>query len=220
MTKAMTLAPGSWEANFSHAFYWFYFERDWRQAEPHFKKAIAISPRSSLAQAYYAIFLSILRREEDAVSHAALACQLDPLSPYIHGAAAVVFNALRRFEDAERAARQALELQPDYLFGLWQRGIALSGLARHEEAVEALERVVTLSRSNLRRNPGARIRACGIARRRHPPAAGVGGSRQPRRIYPSFRAADGPYRSRRSPGDTASTDHNGGRDGAALNAPR
>ncbi len=147
MTKAMTLAPSSWEANFSHAFYWFYFERDWRQAEPHFRKAIAISPRSSLAQAYYAIFLSIQRRQEDAVSHAATACQLDPLSPYIHGAAAVVFNALDRFEDAERAARQTLELQPDYLFGLWQHGIALSGLARHAEAIEALERVVTLSRA-------------------------------------------------------------------------
>jgi serine/threonine protein kinase len=147
MTKAMTLAPDSWEANFSHAFYWFYFERDWRQAELHFQKAVAINPRSSLAQAYYAIFLSIPRHEGDAVSHAALACQLDPLSPYIRGAAAVVFNASGRFEDAERAARQALELQPDYLFGLWQRGIALSGLARHEEAIEALERVVTLSRA-------------------------------------------------------------------------
>ncbi len=147
MTKAMTLAPASWEANFSHAFYWFYFERDWRQAELHFQKAVAINPRSSLAQAYYAIFLSIPRHEGDAVSHAALACQLDPLSPYIHGAAAVVFNALGRFKDAEGAAQQALELQPDYLFGLWQRGIALSGLARHEEAVEALERVVTLSRA-------------------------------------------------------------------------
>jgi len=81
MTKAMTLAPDSWEANFSHAFYWFYFERDWRQAELHFQKAVAINPRSSLAQAYYAIFLSIPRHEGDAVSHAALACQLDPYRP-------------------------------------------------------------------------------------------------------------------------------------------
>jgi serine/threonine protein kinase len=147
MTKAMTLAPASWEANFSHAFYWFYFESDWREGEPHFLKAIAINPRSSLAQAYYAIFLSIPRRAEDAASHAALACRLDPLSPYIHGAEAVVFNSLGRFEEAERAARSALELQPDYLFGLWQRGIALSGLERHAESIEALERVATLSRA-------------------------------------------------------------------------
>jgi serine/threonine protein kinase/tetratricopeptide (TPR) repeat protein len=147
MTKAMTLAPESWEANFSHAFYWFYFEHSWREAGPHFQKAVAINPRSSLAQAYYAIFLSIPRRAEEAIAHTTLARQLDPLSPLIQGTAAVVFNDLGHFEDAERAARQALELQPDYLFGLWQRGIALSGLERHEEAIEALERVVALSRA-------------------------------------------------------------------------
>lgn len=147
MEKAMALAPESWEANFSRGFYIFYFERDWRQAEPHFHKAVTISPRSSLAQAYYAIFLSTPRRAEEAVAHAALACQLDPLSPLVQGAAAVVFYDLGRFEEAERAAQQALELQPDYLFGLWQRGVALSGLERHAEAIQALERVVTLSRA-------------------------------------------------------------------------
>jgi adenylate cyclase len=147
MTKAMTLAPASWEASFSHAFYIFYFERDWRQAEPHFQKAIAINPRSSLAQTYYAIFLSIPRRGEEAIAHATLACQLDPLSPLIHGAAATVLNDLGHFDAAERAARQALELQPDYLFGLWQRGVALSGLGRHEEAIPVLERVATLLRA-------------------------------------------------------------------------
>ncbi|MGP0074040.1 MAG: protein kinase domain-containing protein [Bryobacteraceae bacterium] len=147
MTKAMALAPESWEANFSRGFYFFYFERDWRQGEPHFQKAVAINPRSSLAQAYYAIFLSILRRTEEAIHHAALARQLDPLSPFIHCAAAVMFYALGRFEEAEHAARQALELQPDYLFGLWQRGVALSGLERHEEAIQTLERAATLSRA-------------------------------------------------------------------------
>jgi eukaryotic-like serine/threonine-protein kinase len=147
MTKAMALAPESWEANFCRGFYIFYFERDWRLGEPHFHKAVTISPRSSLAQSYYAIFLSIPPRAEEAVAHAVLACQLDPLSPLVHGAAAVVFYDLGRFEEAERAARQSLELQPDYLFGLWQRGVALSGLERHEEAIQVLERVVTLSRA-------------------------------------------------------------------------
>ncbi len=147
MTKAMTLAPSSWEANFSDAFYIFYFERNWRESQKHFQKAIAINPRSSLAQAYYAIFSSISGQVEEAVEHSALACQLDPVSPFTHGAAAITFNCLGRFESAEHSARQSLELQSDYLFGLWQWGMALSGLGRHEEAVEALERAVALSRA-------------------------------------------------------------------------
>jgi serine/threonine protein kinase/tetratricopeptide (TPR) repeat protein len=147
MAKAIALAPASWEANFSRGFYFFYFERDWRQGEPHFQKAVAINPRSSLAQAYYAIFLSMTRRAQEAIHHSALARQLDPLSPFIHGAAATMFYALGNFEEAERAARQALELQSDYLFALWNLGVALSSLDHHEEAIKTLERAAALSRA-------------------------------------------------------------------------
>jgi adenylate cyclase len=149
MTRAVALAPSLWEVNFSRGFYTFYFERAWREGGPHFQRAVAINPRSSLAQGYYGLFLATDRRAEDAVTHMTLSCQLDPLSPLIHGLASVALYFLGRFDAAERAAQQALGLQPDYLIGLWIRGLALSGLGRHEEAIEALERAVTLSRAPL-----------------------------------------------------------------------
>ena len=37
--QAMALAPDLAEANFSKAFYTFYFERQWRNAGPHFRRA-------------------------------------------------------------------------------------------------------------------------------------------------------------------------------------
>ncbi len=147
MTQAMTLAPSLWEVNFSRGFYILYFERAWREAEPHFRKAIAINPRSSLAQAYYGLFLTMAGRTEVALSHTTLACQLDPLSAFIHCMASAVSSSVGRFDAAERDAKEALELQPGYLLGLWLRGIALSGLAQHEEAIESLERAVNLSRA-------------------------------------------------------------------------
>ena len=147
MTQAVTLDPSLWEVNFSRALYLFYFERDWRQAEPHFDKAVAINPRSSLAQVYYSLFLAAEGRVAEAVEHATVACQLDPLSAFIHAVAGGAFHTLDRFDAAEQAARQSLELQPDYLFGLWVHGMALCGLGRNEEAVVPLERAVTLSRA-------------------------------------------------------------------------
>jgi non-specific serine/threonine protein kinase len=147
MTQAMTLAPSLWEVNFSRAFYAFYFERAWREAGPYFQKAIAINPRSSLAQVYYGTFLATEGRAEEAVTHTTTACQLDPLSPIIYGIASVTLFSLGRFDAGERAAQQALELQPDYLLGLWARGLALCGLGRNDEAIETLERVATLSRA-------------------------------------------------------------------------
>jgi tetratricopeptide (TPR) repeat protein len=143
----MKLAPSLWEVNFSRAFYLFYFERRWRDAEPHFAKAITINPRSSLAQAYFGLFLTTIGRAEDAVTHTTLACQLDPLSQIIHGLTASTLSTLGRFDQAEHLARRALELQPDYLFGLWCHGLALCGLGRNEEGVASLERAVFLSRA-------------------------------------------------------------------------
>ncbi len=147
MTQALKLAPSLWEVNFSRAFFTFYFEKDWRVAGPHFQKAIAVNPRSSLAQAYYGVFLATEWDGENAVAHTSRALELDPLSPFIHGLTAVTLYSLGRFEAAEQAAKQALELQADYLFGLWLRGLALCGLGRYEEAIEALERAATLSRA-------------------------------------------------------------------------
>ena len=147
MTRAMTLAPTLWECNFSNGFYIFYFERAWREAEAHFQKAIAINPRSSLAQVYCSLFMTTAGREEEAVKYAMRACELDPLAPIIHALASAALGALGRFDAAERAARHALELQPDYIFGLWRLGLALFGLGRNDEGLEALERAVTLSRA-------------------------------------------------------------------------
>ncbi len=147
MTQAVKLAPSLGEVNFSRAFYAFYFERAWREAGPHFERAVAINPRSSLAQVYFALFLTAAGRMEEAVKHATLASQLDPLSPIVHCLESSTLLSMGRFAEAERLARKALELQPDYLFGRWVRGLALSGLGRNEEAIESLDRAATLSRA-------------------------------------------------------------------------
>jgi len=148
MTHAMNLEPSLPEVNFSRAFYCFYFEREWQQAEPYFQKAISLNPRSSLCQGYYGVFLAMYKkRMNDAIAQIALSRQMDPLSPFIHGLASASFYALGRYEDAAESAQQALQLQSDYLLAKWILGQALCGLERNREAIEALERTVTLSRA-------------------------------------------------------------------------
>jgi TolB-like protein/Tfp pilus assembly protein PilF len=147
VTQAMALAPSLWEVNFSRGFYACYFECAWRDAEPYFQKAILINPRSSLARAYYGLFLATDGRAEEAVAQTTVACQADALSPFIHGLTSLALYALARFDEAERMAHHVLELQPGYLLGLYAHGMALCGLGRNEEAIECLERAVTASRA-------------------------------------------------------------------------
>jgi serine/threonine protein kinase/Flp pilus assembly protein TadD len=147
VTQAVKLGPSILEVNFSRGFYSYYFDRDWRQAKPHFQKAIAINPRSSLAQVYYGLYLTSEGRNEEAIQHVTLAQQIDPLAPYICCMVAATHFIVGHFDEAERATQRALELQPDHLLALWPRGLALSALERHEEAIASLERAVTLSRA-------------------------------------------------------------------------
>jgi TolB-like protein/Tfp pilus assembly protein PilF len=147
--QAMTLAPSLWEVNFARGFYVFCLEPAWREAEPFFQKAILINPRSSLARAYYGLFLATDGRGEEAIAQTMLACQLDRLSPFIHGVTSLALYSLTHFDEAERMVRHALELQPSYFLGLWAHGMALCALGRNKEAIESLERAATALRAPL-----------------------------------------------------------------------
>jgi serine/threonine protein kinase len=147
VTKAAALAPDLWETNFARGFYAFYFVRNWRESGPHFKKAAALNPRSSLAQGYYAVYLAMDRQEEESIACTTKACQLDPLGPFTNALTASTLQIMGRLEMAIRYARQALELQPEYVFGLWVLGVSQSSLGLNQEAVETIERVIAKSRA-------------------------------------------------------------------------
>jgi serine/threonine protein kinase len=145
--EALRLDPQRWEVQYSAGLFKFYFEREWRGAEPHLREAIRTAPRAALAQVALGLFLMVAGRTEEAAEHTQLACRLDPLSALIHGIAAGTFNALQQFDEGQRVAERALELQPEYLFGLWARGVGLSYVERHEEAIRSIERAVGISRA-------------------------------------------------------------------------
>jgi TolB-like protein len=147
MTRAVALGSSLWECNFSQGFYLFYFDRAWRDAEAHFRKAIALNPRSSLACTYYALWLSNAGREQESTEFFTRARELDPLAPLVHGLTSAGLCGLGRFDAAERAALHALELQPAYMLASYWLGIACYGQRRYADGVRTLERVVALSRA-------------------------------------------------------------------------
>ncbi|HWE84033.1 MAG TPA: protein kinase, partial [Terracidiphilus sp.] len=73
MTKAKALEPNSWEVVVSQGLYVFYFGK-WQDSGTHFERAVALNPRSSLAYGYFACYLAMARRRDEAMSHAQTAC--------------------------------------------------------------------------------------------------------------------------------------------------
>ena len=147
VARAIALGPLLWECNFSQGFYLFYFDQAWREAEPHFRKALSLNPRSSLACVFNGLLLANAGREEESVLFLSRACELDPLAPLVHGINAAGLCALRRFDAAERSALHALELEPAYMPAALALGMAYYGQRRYAAGVQALERVVALSRA-------------------------------------------------------------------------
>jgi serine/threonine protein kinase len=147
IAEAVRLAPSLWEVIFSRGVNTFYFEPTWRDAEADFRRAVAINPRSSLAQAYLALLLTVAGRREESTKHANLATHLDPLSPFIRSLVTGVFNLAGDFAAGERESRRALDLQPDYVFALWGRGFSLCNLNRSDEGLPCFERAAAISRT-------------------------------------------------------------------------
>jgi serine/threonine protein kinase len=145
--RAMAIDPSLAEANFSKAFYTFYFERNWRTARPYFEKAVALNPKSPLMQTYSGLFAAMEGRAVDVAKWLQAGVELDPLSPFIHGLASTAYYQLGQFAEAERASRRSLELQPDYLLGIWTHGLAMCGLGRATDAIPPLERATAMSRA-------------------------------------------------------------------------
>jgi serine/threonine-protein kinase len=145
--RAMAIDASLAEANFSKAFYTFYFERKWREARPYFARSIEINPRASLHLMYFALFASMEYRADEVEQLLARSVALDPLSPFLHGLRSTAYYTMGMHEPALAAAQRAIELQPDYLLGVWTHGLALCALGRYTEGIAQLERAVAMSRA-------------------------------------------------------------------------
>jgi TolB-like protein/Tfp pilus assembly protein PilF len=96
---------------------------DWAGAEPEWRRALELNPSGASAHAYYAHFLAITGRGDEAVRHSKRALELDPFNALFHSMYAMVLDFKRRPDEAMTAARAALAIDPD-------DGVALSALQR------------------------------------------------------------------------------------------
>jgi TolB-like protein/Tfp pilus assembly protein PilF len=147
LKRAMALDPILPEVQLSQALFILFFERAWLRAEPYFQRAIELNPRWPLARAYYAAFLAVAYRGDEASGQASVALDLDPLSPFVHAIGGGVLWMGNASTEAERLTRQALDLQPDHPVALMVLVQILTSTGRVAEATPVAEPCVALSRA-------------------------------------------------------------------------
>ncbi len=120
---------------------------DWDAAEREWRRTLELNPNNALAHAYFAHFLAIVGRVDEAVEHAERSIELDPYNSLLKALYGMVLHYDRRFDDAIATAHAALELQPGNPIagGVLQAAFIAKGMK--EEQLE-------LQREKIARDPG------------------------------------------------------------------
>jgi adenylate cyclase len=79
-TKALQLDSTLAEPHASLGYYRFYFDWDWAVAEQEFRAAISLNPNYEIAYDWYGVYLTAMKRYEEARTILKKAAELDPLS--------------------------------------------------------------------------------------------------------------------------------------------
>jgi TolB-like protein/DNA-binding winged helix-turn-helix (wHTH) protein/Tfp pilus assembly protein PilF len=142
--KALEIDPELSEAHAALAYAKLY-DWEWVAAEQGFQRAIQLNPSYASAHLWYAHYLSMRKRPDEALREVRLAYQLDPLSPIIQTQIGWILQHGGRYDEAIRELQKVLETDPDYLWALWRIGSSYASKSMFQEGIDALEKAAALS---------------------------------------------------------------------------
>jgi TolB-like protein/Tfp pilus assembly protein PilF len=145
VNKALSLDDSLAEAHTSLAFVSLYYDRDWTKAEREFRRAIDLNPNYANGHHWYAEYLSLVGRHEQAIAESERARELDPLSNIINTWVGSRYFFARQYDKAIEQYRNAVEMDPTFVPAHLVLGQAYEQKGMLPEAIAELERAVTLS---------------------------------------------------------------------------
>ncbi len=146
--KAIELDNTLAEAHTSLGYTQLFYDWDWEAAEASFRRAIEITPSYSAVHYWYATYLAVMRRFEEARVHMKRALDLDPLSPLVHALVGWVLFLERRFDEAIAQLRAGLEIEPgSYLLQSFL-GVTYIDASMFGDAIEVMRQAVETTKGS------------------------------------------------------------------------
>ncbi len=135
--RALELDDSLAEAHYALAGQRTWSDWDWEGAEPAFRRAIELKPNWAVVRAYYAHYLLITGRPEEAIEQMERAVELDPYNTLVQALNGVVLESTGRCEEAFDFYRSTLEAVPNNPLGLGGLVRVNYCLERYEETYQA-----------------------------------------------------------------------------------
>lgn len=142
--RALALDDGLGEAHAVLGRLLYLFDWDWEAADAAFRRAVSLSPSSSMVHDSYGHFLILMGKSEEGIAEFQEALALDPLNPFAHSMLAWAFHHADRHEEAVEQSLETLERFPEFQLTRVLLAWSLAELGRYEEAVAEVERVAPL----------------------------------------------------------------------------
>jgi adenylate cyclase len=147
--KALKLDETLAEAHASLGYIKFRFDWDWDEAEKEFKRAIELKPSYAQAHEWYALFLSLIRRSDNAIVEMKRAYELDPLSPSISTGVGRILQFAKRYDEALEQYNKTIEMYPNYAEAHFALSMLYGTTGRTEKALKANEKAIELSQGRV-----------------------------------------------------------------------
>jgi TolB-like protein len=135
--RAIELDASFSDAHLAMAEVRLYADWDWAGAEQSFRRALALNPGSATAHQWYAEFLAIVGRYDEAIREIDTTLLLNPLSAVAHHQAGNVYLQARQWEKSTELQDRALALDPRSGGAYGMKARALYFLGRDAEGVAA-----------------------------------------------------------------------------------
>ncbi len=147
--RALELDPTLAEAHASLGFAGLFFDRNWAETEREFKRAIDLKPGYPTGHQWYAWYLLVMERFDEALEEMRRAQELDPLSLIINDHLGYSLLLAGFPDDATVQLRKTIELDPEFSLAYWRLGFVFIETGRYAEAVPEFQRAVELSDGRL-----------------------------------------------------------------------
>ena len=162
--RALALDETLAEAHTSLAWVTFIYDWDWPLAARHFRRAIELNPRYSVARQWYAWFQIAMGQVETALAEGRQAIALDPASVSIRRSMGWLLYYARQPEQALEQLRRALAMNPTAEENHRLLGLAYVQVGQLDEAAAAFREAIALSESPVLAHAGLGVVAAARGR--------------------------------------------------------
>jgi TolB-like protein/Tfp pilus assembly protein PilF len=109
---------------------------DWEGAEKDFQRALQLNPNLTLTRAFYAFYLLLFERLDDALVEMRKVQDVDPLAPIWPAWQGWLYLYAEEYDEAIKETNKSLELNPNFPVALYVQGCAYALKGMYEQAIE------------------------------------------------------------------------------------